>query len=868
MKQLRVIGEVVLYLSAGLLFGSIFYRQICFSGFDLVLGDVGDARFNNVILEHWWQMVQGRVPWLSPSFFYPVQEVLGYSDAGFLNAIPYVMLRALNLDRFVAGQIVIFVWIVLGWIGSILCFRVVLRLGVLATLLGAVLFVFPNAMAASSAHTQLWTVFCIPYLAIALFLFVHHFWGRARVRIVAGVFLAIMLPAVLYTSFYTGWFCMFFVVLLGGVVCTWAAMQSDGITQLRNILLRRRTWQRLCPYGLLFLICLIPFLRTYIPAMLTFGSREYQEVVHALPEWMDYFNIGTGNWMWGAAFSSLFPDIGSRPGAYELAKGLPPCSLICFLACSVYFIRKVGRTAWVLRKEGFCKKSVFPDETFRIWIAGVLAVTVLLAWALLFRVNGFSLWWLVFKLVPGAGSIRAVYRFQHVLIFPIAVVLAIGLHQIISGRARRKIRGLFVAGLWILLIVEQFNAGGLVVFSRQSQSEMLSKIPAPPQSARVFGLWPLENYSGNWYSAHIDAMVLAQKLGIRTINGYSGQMPPGWSYHMHLNQDPHYAVSLYQWIRKWNLDTNQVYFLDLEAARWFGMEEFCRRAPVQTMSGPLSPDGVSLKISGHDFSAKWRAGEERACRIHLVNKGRDALCGIGNDPEHFGKYAVCLAYCWVAEGISHEDFNNRTILPKVLMPGEAMDVEMNIIAPAVPGIYRLKVEAVQECVAWFKDWGSPGFSAIVDVYENKDEHPDLDDRCFSGISGSVGINFQEDISSQDILQVTGLSSPEPWGTWSDEKQVVLEFSSPLPEKFTLHLVASAFGPNVGKEIEIAVGGGTALVVLDAIPKKTVAGIDNSRRSNRMTFYIPTPSSPMEQGVGDDDRKLGIGFVKLHIVPIN
>ncbi len=57
-------------------------------GLSLVPGDLGDARFNNYILEHFYQWVIGRVSdyWNAP-FFYPFQNVFAFSD-NLLGAVP------------------------------------------------------------------------------------------------------------------------------------------------------------------------------------------------------------------------------------------------------------------------------------------------------------------------------------------------------------------------------------------------------------------------------------------------------------------------------------------------------------------------------------------------------------------------------------------------------------------------------------------------------------------------------------------------------------------------------------------------------------------------------------------------------------
>ena len=67
----------------------------------------------------------------------------------------------------------------------------------------------------------------------------------------------------------------------------------------------------------------------------------------------------------------------------------------------------------------------------------------------------------------------------------------------------------------------------------------------------------------------------------------------------------------------------------------------------------------------------------------------------------------------------------------------------------------------------------------------------------------------------DAASARGLSHAEPWGTWSEGNAIDLEFSLPLPDKFAIHLVAHAFGPNVDKAFLVHVG--------DSMAKFTLGG---------------------------------------------
>ena len=66
----------------------------------MIPGDLGDARFNSVVLEHGFQWLTGQVAHLwSPSFFYPFERVLGLSDNHFGSGWSYALLRGFGLPR-------------------------------------------------------------------------------------------------------------------------------------------------------------------------------------------------------------------------------------------------------------------------------------------------------------------------------------------------------------------------------------------------------------------------------------------------------------------------------------------------------------------------------------------------------------------------------------------------------------------------------------------------------------------------------------------------------------------------------------------------------------------------------------------------
>lgn len=128
------------------------------------------------------------------------------------------------------------------------------------------------------------------------------------------------------------------------------------------------------------------------------------------------------------------------------------------------------------------------------------------------------------------------------------------------------------------------------------------------------------------------------------------------------------------------------------------------------------------------------------------------------------------------------------------------------------------------------------------------------------------IDFKKGVWPGIILKARGLSSPEPWGTWSQSDMVLFEFAGPLPNEFELHLIAHAFGPNVDGEFEASVGANTSKFRLSANDEEKIIKLNNPEGARVVRIKIPNAISPKALGLSGDDRNLGIGFVEMKVVP--
>ena len=146
--------------------------------------------------------------------------------------------------------------------------------------------------------------------------------------------------------------------------------------------------------------------------------------------------------------------------------------------------------------------------------------------------------------------------------------------------------------------------------------------------------------------------------------------------------------------------------------------------------------------------------------------------------------------------------------------------------------------------------------AVTDVYE--------------GYNATLaeGIQFTEKQNYPSFIKsVTGMSSYEPSGRWTEGKNVTFTFTQNLPANFTLELdLVDAFGLNIGREIQVQVGDWKGQFVGLAAPIINNLLVITSSLTDTIEFIIPAPESPKNLGQNaDDDRLLGIMFRRLSIV---
>jgi hypothetical protein len=470
----------------------------------LVPGDLGDARFNNYILEHFFRWVTGatRDYWNAP-FFFPFQQTIAFSD-NFLGSAPfYALFRWVGLDKVSAFQS----WYILGYFLNFIAAGSVLwrlKLKPLAIGAGAFFFTFGLPLLAQENHAQLLYRFCIPLACFLLWRFYQA--PRLQTLICLGAFIVWQFYLTIYMGIFLSLLLAVLFVLLPFFVTAQTFLQRFAIWPRCLI----ESWSKahliervlaivvavVLGFGFMFLI--LPYYHT---SRIYGFSRSLFEVYAMLPRIQSYL-LADNSQLWGS-IASFLPSFPLR-WEHQLFPGLAVVVLV------------LAGIAW----------RFHTDNRMLAWLHFGAALTLVV---LTLEVHGFSLYQLVWRL-PGVSSIRAVTRIMLVVMWPLSIFIAWVVDGFILRFAQQ--RRWMQTGVYLivgLLLVESvfYTHATYSKADAQSRLDKLSQqIPAVVPANPV--LYVAENQQDPSYATDIDAMLLSQELGWSTLNGYSGNYPPGY----------------------------------------------------------------------------------------------------------------------------------------------------------------------------------------------------------------------------------------------------------------------------------------------------------------------------------------------------
>ncbi|MGP9812132.1 hypothetical protein ACTZWT_11525 [Rhodopseudomonas sp. NSM] len=502
---------------------AIAFRSSLLSSFDWIFGSPGDGRLIAYLHEHLFNALRGRAEFLSPPFYFPQKNVLGYTDAFLLDILPYSALRTLGLDPFLASQVFAIALSLACFVASLVILVRYLRLSPAIAICAAVLITFPNNLMFKTAegHPNFFALYYVPCIMLLALWAIEDFPRPTRWSLVRAALAGLLFGLLFSTLFYVAWLFVFTALfaLCAVAVLRWRAMVALLWTNIRPCA------AMLAAAALGFAVGVAPLVVIYLPALHELSGRSYREFLSYAPFPKDLINVSHTNLMWGWLVDLLL-------GKTDHERVLAVTPLLT--AAAVALVVVVRRA----RRPG----EAMPWQL----VVGVACVAVwALSWLFTFRVGTFSVFWIPYQIVPGAVAIRAAGRIQLLVHLWMVTGLAVLLHYWITTAplGRLRTRQAIAALVLAVCLIEQINLqpGEL---SRRDELARLAAVPAPPADCEVFVVnsGPPSDIS----LKEVDAMWISMRIGLPTINGNSGWSPPGWRLD---DKQMDYDDALRRWIK-------------------------------------------------------------------------------------------------------------------------------------------------------------------------------------------------------------------------------------------------------------------------------------------------------------------------------
>jgi hypothetical protein len=646
-------------------------------------GDLGDARFNSYVLEHFFRWISRQdASFWSAGFFYPFPLTIAFSDNFLGNAFVYAFFRAVGLAREDAFRL----WYVAGFVVNFAAADYALvrfRYSRFAAALGAFLFTFGLPIMTQEGHAQLLYRFGVPLAVLAL----EGFRSRRQLRQLSLA--AFWTTWQFYCSIYTGYF---LTLLLLSLSLSHVLVHRGGpITGFRSSALALyQLWtDRSARAKLAFLLAM-----TVIAAMMAAlcapylavsrlynFRRQWFEIASMLPRPVSYL-LANDSLLWSST-GSLFDALPMRHEHAMFIGGVP------FLAVAI------AVTLWLANRVSW-------DPLFAPVALATLLIVILTLW-----VDGHSAYRTLASL-PGVNAIRGVTRIITVLLFPSGVLLASSLDAIAAARLLGWARLSMVALIGALLLVETSNITHYKSTKDDWQTRMAAVAAESPPTipkAPILLLAPRPDEPEHW-RRELDAMLFAQDRGWRTLNGYSGNTPPGHELTGGCEDAARLLATSLTFLGR---DTEQNYddlvrhvvmvgyppCEDMTLLRHPRLTMFAGQLPAELMAN------VALRIKRLDVQ-----DDQVLIAASIANDSSITLPAYSTTAM-----PIRLSARFIDPHATPTDLNygagwdSRQAIGFDVPPGASLPVVIRIAPPAKPGTYRVAVSMVQDAVAWFHDHG-------------------------------------------------------------------------------------------------------------------------------------------------------------------
>jgi len=507
------LGWLALLVFAGLgLFG---YLMKAIDGFHATPGDLIDARFNSVILEHlyYWLKIGLSGHWTdiwSPAFFYPYQNVLAFSDNHFGSALSYIFLRYIGFSR----EISFSGWYVIGFCLNFICSYWVFKrfqFCVFSSSAAAFVFTFALPVIAHDGHSQFSYRFAIPLAFLA-------FWSLFNNRNLQSLaWLVFWVSFQFFCSIYLGIFLTIFlaVCLLPALLLSQknTGISLIGIWSVKSVASR---WVYLSIIATSILASLALGLKYQFVSQQYGFTPDLHEISQMIPRLESYFIADRSplSSFIGKAFSQNLSNSAYR-SEHQLFLGIG-IVIFFYLGALLCWFSKTSQKSHPNQMQSRIAKTAF------------IGLLILFFGTLMYGVGSA---WMQLATIPGLASIRAVTRIILIMIFPVSIMVAFACEKLyysaFFNSDSKRITLMIVVGVILCSETVFFQNSKTPNEAWGQRIKTLEQGLATPLDKTSVLFVAKDETKPGYELPEVDAMIFAQDKGIPTVNGYSGKFPPG-----------------------------------------------------------------------------------------------------------------------------------------------------------------------------------------------------------------------------------------------------------------------------------------------------------------------------------------------------
>jgi hypothetical protein len=682
------------YLLSDFTFGTLFLAVAIivffwplFGGPEDVPGDIGDARLNIYLLEHFYRWAIGaHDALLSPPMFFPYPYTLGFSDTYAGSSWVYAVFRGIGLDEFGAFKS----WFTVGYVATFAAsYYVLLRLSFprLLAAVGAFAFTFSLPSIAQMGHAQLLYRPAVPFCFLYAILLCEERRASHIIKLVTALSVQFLF------SIYLGVFALLYTSALFPALLALSTGCKPGSVKafLRSIgaqLGDRRTWHlsTLAP-AILTLGAASAVLGFHLFVAKTYGlGRSWEEIYSMMPRVQSYLmQDGLPYW---APLSQALPEVPARQ-EHQIFLGL-----LWSLATLV------GLT---ITAVGLLRGRVEP-----IRLMAAASLSVLLVCLLVLAVGPMSPYRLI-AATPGLGAVRSVSR--HVLVgaFPV-ILIGLGLMSLVA----RRWYWLALAMASVTMVWHAYDVWAMHKFafsSEQARARISAASRVAAMRYRNRSNPQVLAYDGSksdqFWARQIDAIVLADRLNIPTLNGYSGNDVPGYDLNISCDGFMRQLAAYNDWATEHGARNLGEVWRDPLIVGMPGC--ILDRTTIEGLHVTTGPALALASAAQVSLSVAAVTIEDNAAVLWIRIKNATA------DPLHgLSQNAFRLSWRVLIENQTAEpDWDPRVSLPADVPPNGWLDVPVTIPLPDKSTGATVEVSFVVEGLYWAHLVGVPPIRAKI-----------------------------------------------------------------------------------------------------------------------------------------------------------